>query len=170
MEKSPSWEANPFSASQEIPRILWNSKFHYRIHNSPPPIPILKHTDPVSDLTSHFLNIHLNIIVPSTPRSSKWSLCLRFLHQIPVYISTLPHTCYVPRPPHSSWFISRTILSEKYRSFSSSLCSFLHSLITSSLFGPIFSSVPYSQKPKTFVPPSVWATKFHTYTKQQTQF
>jgi len=24
MEKSPSWEANSFSASQEIPRILWN--------------------------------------------------------------------------------------------------------------------------------------------------
>jgi len=24
MEKSPSWEANLFSASQEIPRIAWN--------------------------------------------------------------------------------------------------------------------------------------------------
>jgi hypothetical protein len=27
MEQSPSWEANRFSASQEIPRILWNRKF-----------------------------------------------------------------------------------------------------------------------------------------------
>jgi len=27
MEQSPSWEANRFSASQEIPRILWNPKF-----------------------------------------------------------------------------------------------------------------------------------------------
>ena len=26
MEQSPTWEANRFSASQEIPRILWNSK------------------------------------------------------------------------------------------------------------------------------------------------
>jgi len=26
MEQSPSWEANRFSASQEIPRILWNPK------------------------------------------------------------------------------------------------------------------------------------------------
>ena len=29
MEQSPSWEANRFAASQEIPRILWNQKVHY---------------------------------------------------------------------------------------------------------------------------------------------
>ena len=31
MEQSPSWEANWFSASQEIPRILWKPKVYYRI-------------------------------------------------------------------------------------------------------------------------------------------
>jgi hypothetical protein len=56
--------------------------------------------------------IHLNIILSSTPGSSKWPLSLRFPHQNPVYVSPLPHTYYVPRP---SYLITRTILGKEYR-------------------------------------------------------
>ena len=58
----------------------------------------------VNVLTSHFLKIYLNIILPSMPASSKRSVSLRFPHQTPVHISILLHTCYVPRPIHSSRF------------------------------------------------------------------
>ena len=51
MELSPSWEANSSLASQEIARILWNPKVHYRIHNSPPHISILSQISPIKALS-----------------------------------------------------------------------------------------------------------------------
>ena len=101
LEQSPYWEANMFSASQKIPRILWKPRAHYRNHKCPSPVPILSQLDPVHTSTSHFLKIHIKIILPSTPGSPKWSISFRFLYQNPVYASPLPHTRYMLRPQKS---------------------------------------------------------------------
>ena len=46
MEQSRASEFNRFSASQGIPRILWDPKFHYNVYKSPPPVPILRQINP----------------------------------------------------------------------------------------------------------------------------
>ena len=104
MVQSPSWEANWFEASQEIPRISRNPKVHYRTHKRPPPIPILGQPNPGHIPTSHLLEIQPNIIHPSTPRSPQWSLSLRFPHQDPIHPPLLTHTRHMPCPSHSSRF------------------------------------------------------------------
>ena len=85
----PSWEANWFAASQEIPHILWNPNVHYRTHKRPPTVPILGQPNPVHIPTSYLLEIHLIIIHPSTPRSNQWFLSLRFYINC-VYIIKMP--------------------------------------------------------------------------------
>jgi hypothetical protein len=74
MEHSPSWEANRFAASQEIPHILWNPNVHYRIHRCPLPVPVLSQLDPVHTHTSHFLKIHLNSLAAATSEPALYRL------------------------------------------------------------------------------------------------
>ena len=114
MVQSPSWEAKWFAASQEIPRILWNPKVHYRTHKRPPPVPILGQPNPVHIPIPHLLEIHPNIIHPSMPRSPLWSRSLRFPHQDPIRPPLFPirATCpvHLLMPVHKSQNYQKAIL------------------------------------------------------------
>ena len=68
---------------------------------------------------SHFLKIHLTIILPPF----KWSLSLSFPHQNPVQTSPLPLRAKCPANLVPLDLITRIIFDEEYRSLSSSLCS-----------------------------------------------
>jgi len=54
----------------------------------PPPVPILDQPNPVHIPTSNLLEIHPNIIHPSTPRSPQWSLLVSVLPFKPTYLLT----------------------------------------------------------------------------------
>jgi len=170
IQRSPLWEANRFSGSQEIPHISRNPKVHYPIHKSPPPAPILSQLDPVHTLTSHFLKSQLNIILPSKPGSTKRSLSLRFPHQNAVHASSLSPSYVLHAPPISflslspaQYWVRITDTSAPHYAVSST------HLLPHSSWAQIFSSTPYSQTPSACVPPSVSVTKFHTHAEQQAE-
>ena len=117
MVQSPSWAANRFAASPEIPRISRNPKVHYRTHKRPPSVFILGQPNPFHIPTSHLLEIHPNIIHPSTPRSLQWSLSLWFPHQEPIHPLSSPISATCPAHLILLDFITRTTLGEQYRSY-----------------------------------------------------
>jgi len=58
MEQGPSWEVNSHSGSQQITCLLLNPKVHYRVHNTPPLVPIHSQMNPVHTFSPYFLKIH----------------------------------------------------------------------------------------------------------------
>ena len=136
MVQSPSWEANWFAASQEIPRISRNPKVHYRTHKrlhlsvswASPIQSIYPH--PTSWRSSLILSTHLRLGLPSGLFPSSFPTKTLYTPLSSPIRATCPaHLILVD-------FITRTILGEEYKSFSSSLCSLFQSRVTSSLLGP----------------------------------
>ena len=62
--------------------------------------PILSQINPIH-VHIYFLKISFNIILPSTPRASKWSLSPMTPNQNSVHSSPSLNTCYMPRPCNS---------------------------------------------------------------------
>ena len=67
-----------------------------------------------------------------------------FPYQNPVYISSLPHMCYMPYPSHFSWFYHPNNVGWGVFIVSSSLCSFLHSPVTLSIWAPYILNTLFS--------------------------
>ena len=134
MELSPYCEANPFSAVKKFPP-LWVPEVSLP-HSQVPvtcPYPESEKSSPWPHPTSWksilILSSHLHLSIPSGLFPSGFPTKT----QHTPLLSPIRATC----PTHLIFLdlITRTILGEGYRSLSSSLCSFLHSPVTSSLLG-----------------------------------
>ena len=133
MEQCPSWVANPFSASQEIPRTIWNPKVHCRIHKFSSPLPIQSQINTVHSTSWRsvlILYAHLSLDLPSG------LFLLRFPRQNLACTSPLPIHATCPAHFILLDLVTRIIFSEDYWSLCSSICSFLHPPVISSLLGP----------------------------------
>jgi len=76
----------------------------------------------------HSLPCRVNIIVPSTWKSSKWFLPLRFPHGNSIYFCAVRHACHMPHPFLRD-MITRIVFGEECRSWSASLCGLPSSLL-----------------------------------------
>ena len=132
MEQSPSWEANQFAASQEIPRIHGTRRFITALTSARHLF--LSWASSIQSIPPHPTSWRSILILPSHLRLGLPSGLFPSGFPTKTLYTPLPSPIRATCPAHLD-FITRTILGEQYRSLSSSLCSFLHSPVTSTLLG-----------------------------------
>ena len=130
MVQNPSWEANWFAASQKFPSFHGTRRFitaltsvcHLSLSWASPIQSTYPH--PSSWRSILILSTHLCLGLPSGHLPSRFPTNTLYT----TLSSPIRATC----PVHLILldFITRTILGEEYKSFSSSLCNLLHSPIT----------------------------------------
>jgi hypothetical protein len=92
---------------RKFPAILWNPKVHYRVHKSPPLVPILSHIDSVHTIPSYLskrsiliLSTHLRLGLPSGIFPSGFPNNILYMHSSS---SPFPATCPPPSLAHYIW-------------------------------------------------------------------
>jgi len=99
MEHSRSSEANSHSARQETALRLWNPKVHYRVHKTPPLVPILNQVHPVHTFPPSFPKSH-RILSSHLPLGLQSDLFLSDFQTKILYAFLVSHACYMFRQSH----------------------------------------------------------------------
>jgi hypothetical protein len=138
MEQSALWEATGSTVSEEIPCSLWNLKVLWHVHNNTALVSIVNYMNPFSAILSFCFKLHYDVTLP-------FNLGLRMLNSLFSLDFPTKIPCeflFFPLPMHVAWpahliFLGLNLLiifGKDYKSWTSSLCSFLQP--TASILGP----------------------------------
>jgi hypothetical protein len=98
-----------FSASKDIPHLLWNLEFHFQVRSSPPFVSLLNNINPLYIDPSSLFKVHLNITLASTPISSMSSLFAVSQTSYFMYVPFLTFVLLTPELQFKSRFTSVTV-------------------------------------------------------------